>query len=251
MFAGMERPTISAILITRNEAAIIDRCLAALRWCDEIIVVDSESTDDTVERCRGYGARVVTRAFHGYGEQKNAALALATSTWVLSVDADEVVTAELAASIQRVIERPKHNAYILNRRFVFLGKRLQHGRGSVDRVVRLFRRGKATFSDATVHEHVIVNGSVGSVTGEMDHYSYGSIAQVIEKFNTYTTLAGASLRAQPRQRSVVGTFLAWPVYFLKFFVMHGHWRNGIHGFVWSVLSSWYPFLKVAKARLDS
>jgi glycosyltransferase involved in cell wall biosynthesis len=251
MFAAMKRQSVTAILITRNESANIDRCLHALTWCDEIIVVDSESTDDTAERCGRYGARVVVRPFNGYGEQKNAALSLATSTWVLSVDADEVITPELAASIGQVLANPTHDAYIIDRRFVFLGKRLRYGRGSVDRVIRLFRREMARFTDAKVHEGVVVNGSIGSVSGEMDHYSYTSIAHVVSKFNTYTSLAAYELQQQQRQRSVVVTFVAWPLYFLKFYVLHGHWRNGIHGFVWSVLSSWYPFLKVAKARLDS
>ena len=249
MFAPMARATISAILITRNEASNIDRCLRSISWCDEIVVVDSESTDETVERCRGYGATVVIRPFSGFGEQKNAALSLAKSEWVFSIDADEVVTPELRSSIERAINKPTHDAYIVQRRFFFLGQRLKYGRGSVDKLTRLVRRGKGTFSNALVHEGLIADGPTGVLEGELDHYSYDTISQVVEKFNRYTTLAATELLSKGIKRSVVGTFLAWPLYFLKFYLLHGHWRNGIHGFVWCVLSSWYPFIKVAKSRL--
>ena len=249
MFAAMAKPTISAVLITRNEAANIDRCLRSVSWCDEIIVVDSESTDDTVVRCRDLGAKVITRPFTGFGEQKNAALALAHCDWILSIDADEVVTPALQASIERAMIDPQHDAYIVRRRFHFLGKRLKYGRGSVDHLVRLIRRGKGRFSDALVHEGLVVEASSVTLDGELEHYSYDTLTQVLEKFNRYTTLAATELRAMGVQRSIVGTFVRWPLYFLNFYVIHGHWRNGIHGFVWSVFSSWYPFIKVAKSRL--
>jgi glycosyltransferase involved in cell wall biosynthesis len=249
MFAGMPRPTISAILITRNETSNIDRCLRSVSWCDEIVVVDSESTDDTVDRCVRHGAKVVIRPFMGFGNQKNAALALATSDWVFSIDADEVVTPELRSSIERAITEPAYDAYIVRRRFFFLGQRLQHGRGSVDMLTRLIRSGTGTFSDVLVHEGLLPNGPTGVLEGELEHYSYETISQVLEKFNRYTTLAATEMRGQGIKRSVVGTFLWWPLYFVKFYVLHGHWRNGVYGFVWSALSSWYPFIKVAKSRL--
>lgn len=249
MFAEMPRPTISAVLITRNESSNIDRCLRSVSWCDEIVVVDSESTDDTVDRCLAYGAKVVIRPFMGFGAQKNAALGLATSDWVFSLDADEVVTPELRFSIERTIREPAYEGYIVRRRFFFLGERLKHGRGSVDMLTRLIRRETATFSDVLVHEGLLPNGPTGVLDGELEHYSYDTISQVIEKFNRYTTLAATEMRGQGIKRSVVGTFLRWPIYFVKFYVVHGHCRNGVRGFVWSALSSWYPFIKVAKSRL--
>ena len=245
----MTRPTISAILITRNEASNIDRCLRSITWCDEIVVVDSESTDDTVERCRRYGARVVNRPFTGFGEQKNAALALAKGDWVFSIDADEVVTGELRSSIERAVIERTHDAFIVRRRFFFLSQRLEHGRGSVDMLTRLVRRERGVFSNALVHEGLVANCPTGVLEGELEHYSYDTISQVIEKFNRYTSLAATELRQNMSNRSIVATFLRWPLYFLKFYMIHGHWRNGIHGFVWSVLSSWYTFIKVAKSRL--
>ncbi|MBU3740724.1 MAG: glycosyltransferase family 2 protein [Candidatus Kapabacteria bacterium] len=250
MFAGMDPASISVVIITRNESANIDRCLQSVAWADEIVVVDSESTDDTVERCKGHGARVVSRPFTGFGAQKNAALDLAGCTWVFSIDADEVVSEELARSIRHAVEHPTADAYQVRRRFFFLGKRLGHGRGSVDTIVRLVRRGTARFSDALVHEGFEIRGVPAVLDGEMEHYSYDTINQVLEKFNRYTSLAAVEMRANNRRRSVVGTLLAWPVYFLKFYLLHGQWMNGLHGLVWSVLSSWYPFVKVAKARLD-
>lgn len=249
MFAAMPRPTISAILITRNETSNIDRCLQSVSWCDEIVVVDSESTDDTVDRCLAYGAKVVIRPFEGFGSQKNAVLGLATSDWVFSIDADEVVTPELRSSIERAITDPAFDAYIVRRRFFFLGHRLEHGRGSVDMLTRLVRKGMGVFSDVLVHEGLIPIGPADVLEGELEHYSYETISQVVEKFNRYTTLAATDLRGKRIKRSVVLTFLCWPLYFVKFYLLHGHWRNGMYGFVWSVLSSWYPFIKVAKSRL--
>ncbi len=211
--------------------------------------MDSESTDDTVDRCLAYGAKVVIRPFEGFGTQKNTVLGLATSDWVFSIDADEVVTPELRSSIERAITEPAYDAYIVRRRFFFLGQRLQHGRGSVDMLTRLIRSGTGTFSDVLVHEGLLPNGPTGVLEGELEHYSYETISQVLEKFNRYTTLAATEMRGQGIKRSVVGTFLWWPLYFVKFYVLHSHWRNGVYGFVWSALSSWYPFIKVAKSRL--
>lgn len=250
MFASMNSASISVIIITHNESANIDRCLRSVSWADEIVVVDSESTDDTVQRCKGHGARVVTRSFNGFGEQKNAALDLAECAWVFSIDADEVVSEDLARAICSAVKHPTVDAYVVRRRFFFLGKRLRHGRGSVDRIVRLVRRGTARFSDALVHEGFVVLTSPGILEGELEHYSYDSIGQVLEKFNRYTTLAASEMRRRNQRRSIVATLVAWPLYFAKFYVVHGQWMNGLHGLVWSVLSSWYPFVKVAKARLD-
>lgn len=246
----MAREPVSAVIITMNEAATIERCVRALSWCDEIIVVDSGSTDATVETCRRLGCRVEHHPFAGFGAQKRHAVSLASHRWVLNIDADEVVSVALAEEIRAVLADPTDAGYRLPRRFHFLGRRFGRGRGSCDHPIRLFRRDMAGYSDDAVHESVKVNGTIGTITHEMEHHSYVSLSQYVQKFDRYTSLAAQDLQRRGIHRSIVATFLTIPLYFLKHYVVSGHWMNGIHGLVWSVFSSWYPFVKVAKSRLE-
>lgn len=253
-------PKLSVVVITRNEASRLNACLEAVRWADEIIVVDSGSTDNTVQIATSLGARVVHHDFTGYGAQKNVALSLATAPWVLSIDADEIVTEALAASIQGVISspgelyEPNHGspgeehavAYRFRRRFVFLGKVFRHGSGSVDHPIRLFRRSKARFSDDLVHESLLVDGAIAELSGEMLHHSYETLSQYFQKFDRYTNLAAEQLFTRQSKRSSILTALLQPLYFVRHYVFGGHILNGWHGFVWSIFSSWYPLVKVAK-----
>ncbi|MBN9400574.1 MAG: glycosyltransferase family 2 protein ['Candidatus Kapabacteria' thiocyanatum] len=239
---------ISAVIITLNEEESILECLEALRWCSEIIVVDSGSTDRTVDLARSSGCRVEHHNFTGYGAQKRYACSLARYPWILSLDADEVLSADLANEICTTLDdEPRHLVYSLPRRFVFLGKVFAHGRGSCDYPLRLFRKDSAEFSLDTVHEHLITTGSTGRMKHEMLHYSYRSIDHYLEKFNRYTSLAATALVERGKRRSVAATALMLPLYFVKHYLIGGHCLNGWQGLVWSVLSTWYPFVKVAKA----
>lgn len=253
-------PNLSVVVITRNEASRIKACLEAVRWADEIIVVDSGSTDGTVQIATNLGARVVHHDFAGYGAQKNVAVSLATASWVLSIDADEIVTEALSISIRRVIMSPeeltgkKHNssgeilpaAYRFRRRFVFLGKVFRHGSDSVDHPIRLFRRTKARFSDDLVHESLIVDGPIAEIDGEMLHHSYETLSQYFQKFDRYTDLAAEQLFAKNSRRNSLLTALLQPLYFVRHYILGGHILNGWHGFIWSIFSSWYPVVKIAK-----
>src|SRR5579864_7894177 len=163
-------PRLSAILITRNEAANIGDCLDALAFCDERIVVDCGSSDDTVAIARGKGARVETHEFRGFGPQKNFALSLATGAWVLSIDADERATPKLADAIKAALSDSGADGWELPRRSSFCGRELRHSGWSPDYVLRLFRRGKAKFDDALVHERVICDGPVKRLDQPLLHY---------------------------------------------------------------------------------
>lgn len=246
----MDRPPISAVIITFNEATIIERCVRALSWCDEVVVVDSGSTDGTDEICRGLGCRVVHHPFAGFGEQKQYSVDQATHPWVLSIDADEIIPEDMAREIQQTISAAKHAAYRVPRRLFFVGQRFGHGRGSLDSPIKLMQSAKARFSVDAIHETVQVEGTVGTLTTEMEHHSYISLTQYLHKFNRYTTLSARDLRRQGIRRSIIATFVTMPLYFIKHYVIAGHWMNGVHGLVWSVLSTWYPFVKVAKSRMD-
>ena len=186
----MPEPRLSVILITRNEAANIAGCLASVEFAEEWVVVDAGSTDATAEIARAHGARVVvTDDWPGFGVQKGRALALANGRWVLSIDADERVTPELAAEIQRVLaaDAADPSAYELSRLSNFCGQWMRHGDWYPDRVLRLFRRGAGRFTEDQVHERLEVAGRVGRLRGELLHDSMPTLHGALDKLNRYST----------------------------------------------------------------
>lgn len=212
-------------------------------------MVDSGSTDETRSIAESEGAIVLTEPFRGYGRQKQFACSRARNEWILSIDADEVVTGALRESILHELEKgPGHKAYAIPRRFHFLGKRFAHGRGAIDYPVRLFHAGAAGFNSDSVHERVVVDGTIGRLHGELDHYSYTTLEQYLGKFNTYTSLAAQQIVSSGKKRSVLGTAMLIPVTFITHYVFRLNCLHGWQGLVWSVLSTVYPLVKVAKAR---
>ncbi|MGE0072351.1 MAG: glycosyltransferase family 2 protein [Thiomonas sp.] len=242
-------PRVSAILITRNEQHNIAACLSGLSWCDEVIVVDSGSSDATVELARSLGARVEVRTdWPGYGQQKNRALDLAQYDWVLSIDADERVSAELAAEIRQAIARPDApDAYCMPRLSSYCGQFMRHGGWYPDRVVRLFRRGTARFSDDVVHESVQATGRVGRLQHDLLHISYRSLDDVLDKMNRYSS-AGAAKLASRGRRGGLTTALgrsAWA--FFRTYVLRRGFLDGRLGFVLAcsiAQETWYRYLKL-------
>ena len=189
--------TLSVIVITRNEAAHIGDCLDSVAFADEIIVLDSGSTDATREIARARGARVeVAPDWPGFGPQKNRALALATGDWVLSIDADERVTPELAGAIRQAIGAPAAEAYRIARLSNFCGRWIRHSGWWPDYVVRLFRREAGRFTDAAVHERVEVRGRTGTLSGHFLHYPYATLEVFIDKINRYSTEAARAAFAK-------------------------------------------------------
>jgi len=239
---------ISVIIITFNESDRIESTLRSLSWCKDVVVVDSGSTDETQVIAEKMGARVVYRQFSGYGEQKQFACSLAKHPWILSIDADEVLSEKLSIEIQCAITTESFSAYRIPRRFRFLGRTFTHGRSSVDYPTRLFRRDHGGFDSAIVHESVVVTGAISRLQGEMLHDSYRNLHHYFEKFNDYTTKAAEQMISKGVHRSLVVTIVSLPLYFIKHYIIGGHILNGREGLLWSLLSSWYPVVKVAKAR---
>ena len=183
--------SLSVILITRNEAARLRACLESVAFAGEVVVVDSGSGDGTRELAQALGARVSASCdWPGFGPQKNRALDLATGDWVLAIDADERVTPALREQIQSVLADPKFDAYSVDRSSSYCGQFMRHSGWSPDRIVRLFRRGSARFSDDRVHEALQVRGPVGRLDGELLHESFADFEAVLDKLNRYST-AGA------------------------------------------------------------
>ena len=179
-----QRPTLSAIVITRNEAHNLRDCLQSLQgWVDEVIVVDSQSTDGTPAIAQQLGAKVAQPPdWPGFGPQKNRALDLATCDWVFSIDADERVTPELAQEIQQVLQAGHAGvAYKLPRLSSYCGKFIHHAGWQPDYVLRVFKRGSAKFSDDLVHERVVTDQKVLALQHHLLHYSYLNFSQVLSK----------------------------------------------------------------------
>jgi glycosyltransferase involved in cell wall biosynthesis len=233
-----------------NEAANIERCLESVRWCDEIVVVDSGSSDATVEIAERHGCRVSVRPFTGYGDQKRFAVSQASHDWILSIDADEVITPVLRDELRALLEKqgPAVAGVEIPRTMVFLGREFRHGAEHASPLLRMFRRSRGEFTAASVHERIDVRGPVTRCGAEMLHYSYVSIEQYLQKFNAYTTAAARMLHAQGKRTSVAAVALAFPIGFIRQYFLKGNFLNGYPGFLWAFLSAVYPVVKYAKLR---
>lgn len=238
---------LSAIIITRNEAAHIGDCLDSLAFADEIIVLDSGSSDDTCAIAQARGARVQTTSdWPGFGPQKNRALDLATGDWVLSLDADERVPPELARTILRTLEAPTAQAYQIARLSSFCGRWIRHSGWWPDYVVRLFRRGAGRFSDAPVHERVLVATPVATLPGHLLHYPYASLEVFIDKLNRYSSEAARAAHARGRRTSVLGPFGHGFWTFLRHYVWRRGFLDGWQGLLLAGMAATGSFFRYAK-----
>ena len=248
-------PQLSAIIITRNEAANIGECLDTLAFCDERIVVDCGSDDGTVDIARGKGARVEHHDWNGFGPQKNFALSLATGDWVLSLDADERVTPELAAAIAAAIAggaaQGTVDGFELPRISSFCGRPMRHSGWFPDYVLRLFRRGKGRFDDAMVHERVICDGTVKRLDKPLIHHPVLKLEDALSRMDRYSTASAQTLVASGRRVSFA-TGLAHGFFaFFKTYVLRLGFLDGAEGFLLAVANaegSYYRYMKAWVAQ---
>ena len=245
-------PRLSVIVITRNEAQRLPTCLASVGFADELIVVDSGSTDGTAELARSLGAKVIgTADWPGFGRQKQRALDAARGTWVLSLDADEWLDDELAAAVRRVTEggvlAGAPACYRLNRLSAFCEQWMQHGSWSPDLLPRLFQRGRAGFSDDSVHERLRVDGPTAQLPGRLLHNSITSLQDALDKMNRYSSGRAADLRAQGR-RGGLGRALGHGLWaFVRSYALRRGFLDGRLGLVLALLDaqgSYYRYLKL-------
>jgi len=243
-------PKLTVTVITRNESANLDAALASVAWADEILVIDSDSTDDTMAIARRYTGRVETRAWPGYSAQKNYAASRASHDWILSLDADERVTPALAAEVQALLaSEPPHRGYRAPRISHYLGRWIRGTDWYPDYQLRLYDRRAAAWNGRRVHESVRLEaGEPGRLRHDLQHYPYRDISDHLATIDRYTTLAAEQTRAEGRVPSIVGLALHPPFAFFRNYILRGGFRNGSAGFVVSVLNSYYVFLKLAKAR---
>lgn len=244
-----QKPELSVIIITLNEAENIRACLESVSWADEIIVVDSGSTDETVSICRELGAKVLINPdWQGFGFQKNLALKQATGDWVLSLDADERISPALQQLIQKTLIAPIAEGYLFPRQAFFLGKAMRHGGWWPDYVLRLFRRGAGEFSSVLVHENVLLKGKIEKLQEPIIHYSYVSLEQLLDKINTYSS-AGARQAQNKNKRGGLARALArgcWT--FFRAFCLRGGFLDGSAGLIAAISKAeetYYRYLKLS------
>jgi len=244
-----EREGLSVVIIARNEARRIGACLESVAFADEVIVVDALSEDGTAEVCRHKGARVFERAWTGYGDQKNFAMAQASWSWILILDADERVPPPLREEIGKVLGKGGQAgavAYRIPRRNYFYGRWLRHGGLFPDYQIRLLRRGAGRYDDAPIHENLLVDGPVSTLRYALDHETGHTLADHFRRVDRYTTLAA---RGVGRWRSHVGwrdlTFRPAATFFKMYVLKHG-FRDGVPGFLVCAFAAMYTFLKYAK-----
>lgn len=238
---------ISVTIITLNEEDRLAGALASVTWADEIVVVDAESTDRTVEVARHYTDRVLINPWPGYAAQKNFADRQASHEWILSLDADECVSPELRQSIERLKqEGPQQDGYRIPRRAWYLGRWINHSGWYPDYQLRLYRRDCARWQGDYVHESVRVEGRVGTLTGDLWHFTRRSLAEHHEVLGRYTTLAAEGDFAHGKTVGFLDLLLKPPLTFLRSYLLKQGFRDGIPGLVIASFAAYYVFLKQAK-----
>ena len=240
-------PKLSVVTITRNEERHIDAALASVAWADEILVVDSGSTDRTVELARRHTARVSHRDWTGYGAQKDHATGLATHDWVLSLDADERISPELATEIQILLRQtPRHRGYRVPRTTWYLGRWIRTTDWYPDYQLRLYDRRVARWSTDPVHESVRVEGPVGRLQHEIRHLAYQDLSSHLATIDRYTTLAAQRLRSDGRASGPLALLVYPAAAFLRNYVLRRGCLQGVPGLVVSLMNAYYVFIKHAK-----
>jgi glycosyltransferase involved in cell wall biosynthesis len=244
-------PKVSVVLITLNEALHINDALASVAWADEIVVVDSGSTDDTVGLATQHTDRVSHRDWTGYGAQKDHATSLATHDWVLSLDADERITPELATEITARVRgdaAPTHRGYRIPRTTQYAHRWIRTTDWYPDYQLRLYDRRVASWSDDLVHESVQLDGPVGTLTHDIQHYAYQDLASHVATINRYTSLAADQMARDGRQAGMTDLLVHPPAAFLRNYLLRRGCLQGSAGLLVSLMNSYYVFLKYAKLR---
>lgn len=224
---------ISVIIITGNEEKNIRDCLNSVKWADEIVLVDSESKDKTVEIAKGFTDKVVVHKWEGYAAQKAYALNLASNEWVLSLDADERVTPQLAEEIL-TLQFDDVDAYKIHRENFFLGKKIKYCGWGNDYQLRLFRKSKTKLTDRLVHEGFVVDGKISTLKNSMQHYSYESLKEGFAKINEYSSLEANE--KYKRKRASGLTILSYPcIGFIQHYVFRKGFLDGTRGLLISLM----------------
>lgn len=238
---------LSVVIITKNESEHIARCLTSVSWVDEIIVLDSGSTDDTVSICKQFTPHVYQTDWPGFGPQKQRALDKATGDWVLSIDADEQITAELKQEILQVIKSNDIPGYEIPRLSSYCGRQIKHGGWWPDYVLRLFQRQYGAFSDDIVHERVIIKGKPQKLQQPILHEAFINPEEVLHKVNSYSTLGAEKLFAKGKSTSLGMAILKGLWTFFRTYILKASFLDGPQGLMLAISNaegSYYKYLKL-------
>ncbi|HEX9880283.1 MAG TPA: glycosyltransferase family 2 protein [Candidatus Binatia bacterium] len=241
---------ISALVVCFNEERNIRDCLESVKWCDEIVVVDSFSTDATVPICREFTDRVFQRPWRGFGDQKGFALSQATRDWVLVVDADERVPPELKEEIQDALVRygDRFNAFVVPRLAYYLGRWWRRGGWYPDYTTRLFRRERAQWGKREPHDLVSVEGKARRLRHPLHHYSYRDISDHLARVNSYTTVSSRELRTAGKRWRRSDNLLRPAFRFFRSYILKRGFLEGLPGFFVAATAAIYVFVKYAKLK---
>ncbi|MEP6609285.1 MAG: glycosyltransferase family 2 protein [Burkholderiaceae bacterium] len=241
---------LSVAIITLNEERNLPDCLASVAFADEIVVVDGGSSDRTCEIARAAGARVIeARDWQGFGVQKNRAIDACTGAWILVVDADERVIAGLRDEIQAVLRAPAFSVYEMPRRSYYCGRFMRHSGWWPDYVRRLFRRGSARFSAAPVHESLQTDERVGRVQNPLEHWSFRTMEQVLDKVNRYSTLSAPAVIARGHRPTVLYALMHGAAAFLRTYILKRGFLDGAHGLMLAISNAEGSYYRYVKAML--
>lgn len=243
------RNKLSVFIITYNEERIIEKCLKSLTWADEVVVVDSGSTDATLAICEKYGVQIFHKDFDGFGEQKQFALHKTKHDWVLNLDADEVLSGELIEEIKEVLNGTlAADGYFIKRKEVFLDKIFNYGAESKQYLLRLFKKSAGTYNDKKVHEKVILNGNTAKLKHHFLHFKIRSLDAYVHQLNDYATIYAESEYLNNRKYSLLTIFIKTKWEFFKKYIWELNFLNGKEGFYWSFLAAYYLGLKYLKTN---
>ena len=251
----MDKMPLSVIIITKNEQDNIEDCLESVKWAEEIIIVDSGSTDKTEAICRKFTDNFYVKDWPGFGIQKQRSLELASREWVLSIDADERVTPELKSEIiDKITQNSNIGGYLIPRLSNYLGKDIYHAGWYPDYTLRLVKRKEVYFTRDIVHEKMIVDGRVQKLSNHFIHYPYNSISHHIQKLNDYSSLSAEKMFSKGKNVSWLMVFLKALFGFIRAYIFRGGFLDGWQGLVVSIstgASVYLKYLKLKQKRLNN
>jgi glycosyltransferase involved in cell wall biosynthesis len=239
---------LSVIIITYNEEENIKHCLESVQWADEIIIMDSFSSDKTMEIAREFTPKVFQNRWTNFSEQKNLALQKATGEWVLNIDADERATPELKEEILTILnsELQPFNGYYIPRRNYYLGRWIRHCGWYPDYQLRLFRRHRGKFNNRLVHESVIVEGTKGYLEASLNHYAYRDLSDHLKHIDMFTTLSAKQMLRDSKRAEFLDLLFRPVIKFIKMYLINRGYLDGIYGLIVSLMGSFYVFMKYLK-----
>jgi glycosyltransferase involved in cell wall biosynthesis len=241
-------PSVTAVVPTRNAGRALAGCLASLQGFAETIVVDAGSEDDTRRIAEAFSATLIASPERSPARQRNEGIARAATEWVLCVDADERVSASLEAEIaERTADPGPHDGFYVPRVTWYLGRRIRHSGWQRDRVLRLFRRGRGVWRDVALHEGVALCGSAGTLRGALEHRSYETLDDVLEKLERYTAWGAREIVRSGRRAGPWEILTHPPARFVKTYLLKSGFRDGTHGAVLAAFSAYGVMLRYARA----